>query len=448
MKKSRLTSALAGTIIVTSLLVAGCAGGESDDGSKKLTFMFRGGEDEKAAYEKAVQAFEKANDVQVDIIVTTADDYNTKLKAAITGRQVPDVFYIAPGDVQGYVNNGIVKDITEYVEGSETIDLDNVWAYGVDSYRYDGTLQGQGAIYALPKDVGPFSFGYNKTMFEAAGIPLPDPDVPLTFDEFVAISKQLTVDTTGDGAIDQWGTGLNVQWNLQPFVWSNGGDWLNEDRTKVTVDTPEFAETLQWFADLTNVEKVTPSPAEAQTLDTYQRWMKGEIGFFPVAPWDISTYEKLDFEWDLIPYPVGKTGETATWTGTLGIAVSNSTKYPEEATKLVEYLAADATAQQTLVDAGIQIPTLKDMAQTWVDDSTTQPANKQEFLQIVEDYGRPLPANNTYNGEWYDELFTNIQPVLDGDMTAEAYLKEAQPKMQAFLDSANEQAEQAAALNK
>ena len=150
------------------------------------------------------------------------------------------------------------------------------------------------------------------------------------------MAKQLTQDTDGDGALDQWGTGLNVNWNLQPFVWSNGGDWINEDRTEVTVDTPEFAEALQWFADLQNVEGVTPSIAEGQTLDTYQRWMKGEIGFFPVGPWDVSTYEKLDFEWDLIPYPVGTTGETATWTGTLGIAVSSSTKNADAAVELAK----------------------------------------------------------------------------------------------------------------
>ncbi|WP_308428553.1 ABC transporter substrate-binding protein [Mycetocola manganoxydans] len=423
------------------LLLSGCSASAGEDsGEKKLTFMFRGGEDEKKAYEKAIAEFEKANDIEVDVIVTTADQYITKLKAAIAGKKVPDVFYINQGDVQSYVKNGVVKDITEYVEGSDTIDLDNIWEYGVDSYRYDGKLVGDGAIYALPKDVGPFSFGYNKTMFEEAGIPLPDKDTPLTLDQFVDISKQLTKDTDGDGKTDQWGTGLNVQWNLQPFVWSNGGDWLNKDRTKVTVDTPEFAEALQWFADLQNVHAVTPSVAEAQTLDTYQRWMKGELGFFPVGPWDVSTYEKLDFDWDLIPYPVGESGKSATWVGSLGIAVSNGTEHPEEAVKLVEYLTADAEAQQSLVDAGIQIPNLKDMADSWVEDSTTKPANKEEFLQIVNDYGRGLPANNTYNSEWYDELFTNIQPVIDGKQTAAEYLKQAQPKMQAFLDAANQQA--------
>lgn len=438
--KSRFKTGIVAAVAAAGLLLSGCGPAATGAGGETLTFMFRGGADEKAAYTKAIGEFEKANDVKVNMIVTTPDDYSTKLKAAIAGKKVPDVFYVDPGSVQAYVKTGVVKNISEFVEGSDSIDLDNIWQYGVDSYRFDGKLMGQGDIYALPKDVGPFSFGYNKTMFDEAGIPLPSADTPYTFDEFVDVAKKLTKDTNADGKLDQWGTGLNVQWNLQPFVWSNGADWLNQDRSKVTVDTPEFAESLQWFADLQNVAKVTPSVGEAQTLDTYQRWMQGQIGFFPVGPWDVSTYEKLPFEWDLIPYPAGSTGKSATWTGTLGIAVSNSSKAPEKAVELAKYLSANETAQQSLVDAGVQIPNLIDMSDQWVKDSTTKPANKQEFLDIVKDYGRGLPANSTYSAEWYDELFKNIQPVLDGKKTAAQYLKEAQPKMQKYLDQANQAA--------
>ena len=432
--KSRILAVTAVSAVALAT-ITGCSSGATGSDSDTITFMFRGNDAEKAAYTAAIEQFEKDHDVDVKIIMTTADEYSTKLKAAITGKQIPDVFYIDPGSVQAYVKSGIVKDITDKVE--ESVDLDNIWEYGVDSYRFDGKLMGQGAIYAMPKDIGPFSFGYNKTMFDAAGIPLPDPETPYTWAEFVDVAKKLTLDTNADGTLDQWGTGLNVQWNLQPFVWSNGGDWLNEDRTKVTVDTPEFAEALQFFADMSNVEKVTPSTSDAQTLDTYQRWMQGQIGFFPVGPWDVPTYEKLDFEWDLIPYPVGSTGETATWTGTLGIAVAETTKNADIATELAIYLSTDPTAQQSLVDAGVQVPNLKDMADEWVASATLPPANKQEFLDIANDYGRALPANTTYSAEWYDELFKNIQPVLDGEQSAEDYLAEVQPRMQQLLDKAN-----------
>ncbi|GAA4628309.1 ABC transporter substrate-binding protein [Cellulomonas oligotrophica] len=445
MKRTRLAAGALCVAMAGALTLTACSGDSGDDGTKTLTFMFRGGPDEKAAYEAAIDRYTEATGVEVEMIVTDADQYATKLQAAVAGNNVPDVFYIEQATLQSYVSSGILMDITDEVAESG-VDLDNIWQYGVDSYRFDGTVQGtpDGALYGLPKDVGPFSFGYNKTMLEEAGIELPDPDEPLTWEEFVEICKTLTTDTDGDGAVDQWGTGLNVQWNLQSMVWSNGGDWTNADHTQVTVDTPEFAEALQKFADLTNVDQVTPSASDAATLDTYQRWMAGEIGFFPVGPWDVSVYNDLDFEYDLIPWPTVGDAGSATWLGSLGIGVSAMTEHPQEAVNLVTYLSADAEAQQTLVDANIQVPNLIDVAEEWAAAEDAEPANRQEFLDIAQDYGRAMPAAFTYGAEWYDELWTNIQPVLDGEQTAEDYLAETQPKMQALLDESLANAEMAA----
>lgn len=449
MLKKKSWFVLTSLILVLSLVLAGCGGsknansgdkGNSGSGNKELTFMFRGGPDEQTAYKNVVKKFEDDHPgVKVKIIVTAADQYATKLKAAITGNKMPDVFYFESGDLKAYVNSGILLNLTPYLEKNEKVDLNNIWKYGIDLYRYDGNMAGQGDIYGMPKDVGPFALGYNKTMFEKEGIPLPDKDKPMTWDEFVDINKKLTKDTNGDGKPDQYGSGFNVNWALQSFVWSNGADWIDETKTKVTIDDPKFAEALQYFADLQNVHKVTPSIEDSQTLDTYQRWMKGEMGFFPVGPWDMSTYETLPFDYDLIPYPAGSTGKSATWTGSLGIGVSSKSKAPEEAVELVNYLTASREGMEQLVNAKVQIPNLIDMAKEWTKNSTTKPANKEEFLQIVEDYGRVLPGHYTYNAEWYNLFFTDIQPVLDGKITAEQYVKEEQPKMQKLLDKAIEQ---------
>jgi ABC-type sugar transport system permease subunit/ABC-type glycerol-3-phosphate transport system substrate-binding protein len=343
MRKSRLTTGIVAGLVLASTAACGAGSGTDDDG--KLTFMFRGGEDEKAAYQEAIDRFSEESGVEVEVIVTDADQYATKLQAAISGNNVPDVFYIEQANLQSYVTSGVLLDITDHVEASG-VDLDNLWDYGVDSYRYDGKIQGtpEGALYGLPKDVGPFAMGYNKTMLEAEGIEPPSADEPYTWDEWLEILKKVTKDTDGDKKIDQWGTGLNVQWNMQGFAWSNGADWTNEDRTEVTVDTPEMAEALQYIADMTTIDKVTPNAEQAATLDTYQRWMEGQIAFFPVGPWDVSTYNELDFDYDLIPFPAGSTGEPATWIGSLGIGVSATTAMPEEAVELVTYLSADETA--------------------------------------------------------------------------------------------------------
>lgn len=459
MLKTKNWVTLLSIVLLLSTVLAGCGGsnggaknaGKATEegaagGTKELTFMYRGGTDEQKAYSAVVKKFEADHPgVKVKIVVTAADQYATKLKAAITGKKLPDVFYFESGDLKAYYYNDILMNLTPYIEKNKDIDLNNIWKYGVDLYRYDGNMAGQGDIYGMPKDVGPFALGYNKTMFEKAGIPLPDKDKPYTWQEFIDVAKKLTKDTNGDGKPDQFGTGFNVNWTLQSLVWSNGADWLDSTKRKVTIDDPKFAEALQFFADMQNVYKVTPSAEDAQTLDTYQRWMKGELAFFPVGPWDMSTYEKLPFDYDLMPYPAGSTGKSATWTGSLGIGVSSKTKYPDEAVALVNYLTASKEGMKMLVDAKVQIPNMLDMAKEWAADTTTKPANKQEFLDVVGEYGRVLPGHYTWTAEWYDLFFTDIQPVLDGKITAADYVKQEQPKMQKLLDKAIEQEEKAKA---
>ena len=430
-------SFLAASAAAAGLTASGCGNlASSDPGT--LTFMFRGGIAEREAYNQAIAEFERQNNVTVNVIVTEGDQYATKLQAAILGQKTPDVFYFDSGTLKPYVINDVLADLTPHLEDAGTA-VDEIWPLGTELYRFDGTSQGTGPLYGLPKDLGPFSFGYNRTMFEEAGLPLPDPEVPYSWEEFVEVCRELTLDVDGDGALDQWGTGLNVTWNLQALVWSNGADWSDPQARTVTVDTPEFAEALQFFADLQNVHEVTPSIAESQTLDTYQRWMRGQIAFFPVAPWDLSTYRDLDFDWDLIPYPAGSTGQTASWIGSLGIGVAKSSANPAMAARLAAFLSADPQTQQLLVDAGIQIPNIRSTALEWAQDDSFMPVNKAEMIQIVEDYGRPLPGYNTYNAEWYQEFFTNIQPVLDGAQTAQEYVAWVQPRMQKLLDAANRQ---------
>lgn len=434
-------------IMVISAFLSGCSGGEkaSSDGKVELTFMFRGNPQELEAYKATVKRYEEANkDVKVTMVQTAPDQYDTKLKSAIAGRKIPDVFFYNPAQVKAYVNSGVLLDITEQVEGSTDVKIDDIWEAGINKYRFDGETLGQGAIYGLPKDLGPFALGYNKTMFEEAGIPLPDKDKPYTWDEFIDVAKQLTKDNDGDGKMDQYGTGFNVNWALQPFVWSNGADWINEDGTKVTIDDPKFIEALQFFVDQQNKYQITPSIGDAQTLDTYQRWLKGQLAFFPVGPWDMAAFkEQLKFEYDLLPWPAGSTGESAAWVGSLGIGVGATTKHAKEAAELAMYLSADQEGQQALVDAQVQLPNSVEVADTWAADTSIKPENKQEFLDIINDYGRGFPAEKTYTAEWYDEFFKNIQPVLDGKTTVEDYVKEAQPKMQKLLDAAIEQEKQA-----
>ena len=442
LKKSKRFLAM----IATSVMLVSCGSGtggegaKTADGKKEITWMCYGQPQETEVYEKVIKKFEeKYPDVKVKLVTTTQDQYGQKIQAAMASNTMSDVVYMGPGDVKAWVNSGKMLNLDEYITQAETdgiLNLDDVWDLALKKYKYNGDVIGEGSLYALPKDVGPFGFGYNKTLFEKLGIPLPDKEKPYTWEEFMEVCKKLTNDTGGDDS--SWGTGLNINWSLQPFVFSNGADWINEDATKVTVTDPKFVEALQYFVDQSLVHKITPSTEQAQTLDTYQRWIQGQLGFFAVAPWDIAAFEDLSFEYDLAPWPAGSTGETSSWLGSVGFGVSAKTKYPQEAVNLAIFLSTDEDANKMVSDMQVQVPNLKSLAKDYYLNTDSNPQNKQVFIDLIEKYGKPMPGERTYNAEWYNKFFEGIQDVVDGKISAEDYCKKVEPEMQALLDKAIE----------
>lgn len=409
--------------------------------ASEITLMNFAQPQEKEIIDKVIARFEQTHPgVKVKTITVTQDQYEAKFQAAMSANALPDVFYVGPGAVRKYVDYGKLLKLTNYVKAAKGVDFNDLYEKAVDAYRYDGKTLGKGDIYALPKDFGPFAFAYNKTLFQKNGIPLPDKDTPYTWAEFTKVCQQLTKDTNGDGKEDIFGTGLNIHWAFIQFVWGNGADWLDSTHTKVTITDPKFEEALQYFADMTLKNHMTPSNEQAQSMDTYQRWLKGELAFFPAGPWDLAAFKNLPFDFDLIPWPVHNKGmKTATYRGGVGYGVSATTKHPKEAAELALYLSADKEANTMFCDLDLQIPNLKSLADRYT--SKGRPDNREEYLQIIDDYGRAWPADYTYDSVWYDEFWIGVQDVLDGKVTAKEYCEKMQPKMQKLLDKSNKKME-------
>ena len=421
--------------------------------SEELTLMIYAQPQEKAILDQVVARFEKTHPgTTVKFISSTQAEYGAKIQAQLAANSLPDVFYLGPGEVRNYVDNKKVLDLAPYTKSVSGVNVDDLYPAALDSYRYDGQLLGRGnSIWAVPKDFGPFALAYNKTLFEKYGIPLPSKTKPYTWQEFIDVCTKLTRDTNKDGQNDTFGTGLNIHWAFIQFVWGNGTDYLDASKTKVNVTDPKFIEALQFWANMTlgnsiypvkglsNFKPVTPTATQAQSLDTYQRWLKGELGFFPAGTWDIAKFndpEVIKFEYDLIPWPVHTAAnKTATYRGGVGYAVSATTKNPKAAAELALYLSADPEANRMYAEMDLQIPNLKSQASLYT-NKAAKPANRQEFINIISTTGRAWPADFTYNSVWYDDFFIGIQKVLDGKQSAEEYCKKVSVKMQRDLDKA------------
>lgn len=424
-------SAAVAIFAAAALVLSGCSGAQSGSGDNTITFMGWGSPEEVAVFEDMIAQYEdKYPDITVDYITVPAADFGTKLQTMIASKQTPDVFYLPPENVMPYADSGIIADLSDFVADNDLFDPENVWEKAIDMYRYDGTTPGEGAIYGMPKDIGPFALAYNKDMFDAAGVTAPDPENPWTSDEFVAAAKALT---SGSGADKVYGS---APYSLESAVWSNGGDWLNADHTEVTVTEPEFVEALQWVADLSLVEGVVPTSEEESSLGSFQRFLDGKIAMMGVGPWNQGGFwADADFTWDLMPWPVSPaTGERAIWYGGIGFAVSNSSGNKDAASNLAAFLAFNEDAQRTNMEQGQAVPNLIDMTNDEYLTSDKLPANKQEFIRIIEDYGRRATQTYTYNSEWFTLFNSNLASVWTGEQTAAEYTESVTGEMQQLLD--------------
>ncbi|WP_054706994.1 hypothetical protein [Bacillus sp. JCM 19041] len=126
------------------------------------------------------------------------------------------------------------------------------------------------------------------------------------------------------------------------------------------------------------------------------------------------------------------TGESITWLGSLGFAVSADSKHPEEAFELAAYLSVDEDSQRNLMERGAGFPNLIEMAETEYLELDFAPENKQVFLDIATEQSQPLPAELTYDGEWYDYFGETIVDVWEGRKTVDEYVADVAPRMQAY----------------
>lgn len=179
-------------VAAVALFAAGCGnGGDADTAatpettdtaaaagdSVEITWWHNGtGEPLLSFWEGVASDFEAANDgVTVNVQAFQNEDLrDTILPNAFTGGNAPDLFQSwGGGELVDWVNQGIVKDISDAA-------ADTVAAIGGNA----GGWQVDGKTYGLPFTFGPSGFWVNTEVWEAAG--LDAGSFPTTLDELEA----------------------------------------------------------------------------------------------------------------------------------------------------------------------------------------------------------------------------------------------------------------------
>ena len=284
MKKKLLAAMLCVAMAATSLV--GCGGsGDSGKDADTAKSSEKGSDEEKVEltiwetsrnkddwYTSMEKKFlEEHPNITLNKVVKEGDPGNEFYQAVASGT-APDLVNCSFTMMDSYITSGILEPLNQYTD--EWDEWGNFTKEYVDMFTKDGK------VYGVPNQVAPMLFGYNKALFEEAGIKEP----PKTWDEAVEVAKKIN---DPDNQVAGYAT-LAAEWTewfFQYYVWQAGGDLTkeNEDGTaELTFTDPAVIKAAEYYQKLKS-EGVLQSDLTLKFSDLVTNFGLGKIGMMPFA---------------------------------------------------------------------------------------------------------------------------------------------------------------------
>jgi multiple sugar transport system substrate-binding protein len=355
-----------------------------------------------------------------NVTIDPIDVDPVRLRALQAAGDAPDIFRTDGPTIPSLVAQGLVYDLTEPLEASGfTSDT----TFGVaDLYIVEGRR------YGIPNDWSPdFSIFVNNAAFEAAGLEVPDPSTPLSWEEISELAEQLTIT---DGAVTTQ-FGMGGAWDtfaparvLSTAVEESGGTLYSEDQTSVEISSnPVALEALRFMADQQK-NGFMRSPLNPSASWVGDEFTQGTIAMVSFGYWFngfVNSGETaVGTEYTMLPAPYWNDESSRinpTITGT-GYVMSADTDNPQAAWAFWNWYVADQGARDRAT-AGAGLPVLRENLSLLPQDTE----NNVQAFEVVSAEAEVSPALQ-FNRYYDDAVFTEsynkyLQEYIQGAITLE-----------------------------
>ncbi len=415
--KTRLIAIILILALAASVLVVGCSKPKTDSKIVTLRMTVWDKQEDLDFYKQAFETeFYKTHpNIRVEVESVPWLRMFDKLLISTAGGRTPDVSRVSSTYFVPCAAKNLLEDLGPYMANDKEFDIKDFYGPAVEGWgKY------KGKIYAIPGDVDIYAMYYNKNMFDKYHIPYPDGT--WDWNKFLEVAKKLSLDTNGDGKLDQWGCVPDQTW--QTYVWQNGGEVLNADGTKCVLDQPAAYEGLQWMCDLRLKYHVAPSAADAADIGSQKMFTNGQIGMYMSGSWAagiVFPKEITTFEYDCAPMPKGK--ERASFIGGACWGILKGSKHKKEAWELIKFMTSPSM-QKHFAEKKQIIPSRRSVAESGAYlYLQAPPKNKKAFIDAIA-YGHPLPRVEC-SPEMNFIIGSEITPATLGSKTAEEVCKVA-----------------------
>lgn len=373
-------------------------------------FNSSGGNEETLA--KMVAAFEEEHpNIKVEVETIGYDDYFTQMQTRVAGGTAPDCYELNIENFAAYANKGILAEITG-------VDVSGLNETALGAFNVDGKQ------YGLPESFSNVVLIYNKDLFDQAGVAYPTND--WTQDDLQAAAEKIRA--LGDDIFGIW---QPITYNeFFKVVAQYGGALLNEDKTEFTINSPENLAAATALVDRVLVSNVQPNAVQQGGMGDWDMFMSGRLGMIPTGIWAFQTFtDGCDFEWDIVVEP-GST-QKATHFFSNCVVMNPDTKYPTEVATWLAWLASSTTSADIRLEAGWDLPALKDLNALSSYLDITPPDNREAVFESL-DYLVMPPVIEDY-ALMSDIISQKLAAAADGTITVQEALDQAQAECEAQI---------------
>lgn len=369
-------------ILAMVVSLAGCGGGNNGTDEDGNTIVRSGNDlavaiwdnNQLAGLQEIAADFTAATGIGVTFQVITWDSYWTLLEAGASGGDMPDVFWMHSNEVQRYMSNDILLDLTDRIAQSDVLEMDKFPDDIKEFYEYEEK------IYAVPKDIDTIALWYNKTMFDEAGLDYPDDT--WTWDDFYEAALRLTKE---DGS--QYGWAMNPSNDQDGFyniIYSMGGYVINDEKTASGYDDPNTIRAMEFIQK--SIQTVMPSYEVMAETGTEVLFNSGQVAMMTQGSWMVPGFKENEYvaeNCDVAIMPKdAETGKRVSIYNGLGWAASAKTSNPEGAWKLIEWFGSK-DMQEKQAELGVTMAAYEGVSDIW--KNCTDKFNLQPYLDMLED---------------------------------------------------------------
>ncbi|MBS3736401.1 MAG: ABC transporter substrate-binding protein [Candidatus Bipolaricaulota bacterium] len=380
-------------------------------GQTEITFWHAMHREHKEALEHITAQFEETNPgIKVKLVDQGGyGELSQKLTTSAAAGKLPTASQQYEDWTIQYVNAELVKGL-EGVVSQETID--NLPEALVDSCTFHDKM------YTLPFNKSAMVLFYNTDLIE---------EPPKTWDELLAMTKELTVDKDGDGEMDQYGFGLRPTPELfSLFHQQAGGSFLSDDKSELLIDSEQGVRALNFLADLRENSlyqtDYLSGPFGSGKVAMY-------IGSSAGAPYVASASEG-NHGWDTAALPEGPANGDSMIQGTnVGVfKVGNSEDEIEAGLEYIQFLTKDQWTIYWAEKTGYIPVTLSALnSDDWQSFLDENPKRRASTQMMKEGFVYP------HHPDWYTvrNIFGNIlEKTMLGKGEPEGLLEEGADKFE------------------